>query len=1146
MRKTFSFFTLLVVLLGFTSLAQAQTATGQITGTVKDASGAVLANAKVTVTNEATNFSRETVTNEAGTYVFPLLPVGVYSVAVTQQGFSTSKQSGIPLTVDKIARVDIDLKVGDVSATVDIQSAAVTLDTETASMGQTVTQKQVTQLPLNGRNFLSLLFLNGGTVETNGEQGGMRQGAGNAISINGARPTSNNYLIDGTSNTDTALGTPAAILSIDAIQEFKEQTGTYSAEYGFSANQVNIVSKTGTNDLHGAAFWFGRNDAFDANLFFNNAIPKPTDGSRWAGTKNKLRQNQFGFVAGGPVWVPKIYDGRNKTFWLANFEKQKTIRGQTDFLIIPTAAQLGGQFTSLIKDPLLTGLCEPTPANPTAGVNYQAACFPNNTIPTNRFSRLANLARTKFFPAPNFSNAAGNNYVRNRNLPLDSKQFTFRGDQQLGKWGTVFGRYTQSDYTNTAIGNTTELGDVFFVQKTTNWQVSHTVPLGSNLVNQFRFGFVEASAVQHGATAPQSDLDPLQLTGVFTGLPDDQRSYPAVGFGGVGTGLSGGGSAVNDYQSSYQPMWDISNTTTWIRGRHTLNIGANFRKWNLQRDLANDFLGQFTFSGFFTGNRTRDNAIADFLLGYFSGASVFQPAGFGVAGKTGNPRQFNFLYFAPYIQDDWKVNARLTLNLGLRYDFRNIPYESNDRMGWRDLSNPRGGLLVADKTLVDKGIVGDQSYYKFAGRRNPNDASKKVFAPRFGFAYRPFDDKTVVRGGYGIFFDSAEGREIDGASDIFPYVSRGNYIQSLGQTNLLTTNQLFPNFANVGVATPAANTFLAVSMSPEPKNPYVQQWSLGVQRELMKNTTLELNYIGSKGTHLLMRRNIAQARPVANPAVCAPEPTPTVGTDCAVLSRRPFVNFATYIDSDWSGNSSYNAFNAKVEHRSNSLLFTAVYTWAKSIDSKSAAAGIGNDVAGWQGFLNNNDIRRDRGRSEFDVDHRLVSSFVYELPVGRGKKFGGDMHKAVDVLIGGWQVNAIATFQSGFPMTISAADAGGLNDTSGTNRANIVGDINPSGFKPTIDKWFNTAAFQAPGKGVLGNSGRGILRLPGINNWDTGLFKNFSITEKLNFQFRFESFNAFNHTQWGGPIRSASDSRFGRVLSTRPARINQLGAKLVW
>jgi Carboxypeptidase regulatory-like domain len=1118
MRKTLSFLTLLLIIGGLTSMTNAQTATGQITGTVKDASSAVLARAKVTVTNQANGFARETATNEDGSYVFPLLPVGLYTVTVEQQGFSTSKQSNIQLTVDKIARIDFDLKVGDVSATVDVQAAAITLDTETASMGQTVTQKQVTQLPLNGRNFLSLLFLNGGTVETGGEQGGMRQGAGNAISINGARPTSNNFMIDGTSNVDTALGTPAAILSIDAIQEFKQQTGTYSAEYGFSANQINIVSKTGTNALHGAAFWFGRNDAFDANTYFNNARSTPTNPIK----KNKLRQNQYGFVAGGPVWIPKIYDGRNKSFWLVNFEEFKQTRGQTDLLIVPTPDQLAGRFTSTITDP--------TTGQP----------FANNTIPANRFSRLARLAVAKFFPTPNFTGAGGN-WIRNRNLPLDQTQYTIRGDQQLGKFGTVFGRYTKSDYTNTTIQNTTELGDVFFVQKTRNWQVSHTIPFGGNLVNQFRFGYVEALAVQRGATAPQSDIDPLQLTGVFTGLPDDQRSYPAVGFGGVGAGLSGGGSAGNDFQSSNQPMIDISNTTTWIRGRHTMNFGANIRKWSLQRDLANDFLGQFTFSGFFTGNTTRDHAIADFLLGYFSGASVFQPAGFSVAGKTGNPREFNFFYLAPYFQDDWKVNSRLTLNLGLRYDFRTIPTETNNRMGWRDLANPRGGLLIADQTLVDKGIVGDQSYYKFAGRRNPADSPKNVLAPRFGFAYRPFnDDKTVVRGGYGIFYDSAEGREIDGAADIFPYVSRGNYIQSLGQTNLLTTDRMFPNFANIGVATPAANSFLAVSMSPEPRNPYVQQWSLGVQRGLSNNTTLELNYIGAKGTHLLMRRNIAQARVPTNPALCAA--TPTAG-DCPVLARRPFVNFGTYIDSDWSGNSSYNAFNAKVEHRSNSLLFTAVYTWAKSIDSKSAAAGIGNDVAGWQGFLNNADIRRDRGRSEFDVDHRLVSSFVYELPVGRGKKFGSDLPKIADVVIGGWQVNAIATFQRGFPMSITAADVGGLNDTFGTNRADLVGTAK---LTKTLNQWFDTSAFKQPAAGFLGTSGRSILRAPGIHNWDTGLFKNFVITEKLSFQFRFESFNAFNHTQWGVPVRSVADSRVGQILGTRAARINQLGAKLVW
>jgi hypothetical protein len=1091
----------------------AQTATGQITGAVRDATGAVLAKARVKVNSALTGLTRETTTSEDGIYVFPLLPVGVYAVTVEQPGFRAARKANVSINVDQIVRADFDLTVGDVSAVVEVESGAVALDSETASIGQIVSQRQVTQLPLNGRNFLQLLFLSAGAVETNGEQGTMRQGAGNAISINGSRPTSNNYLLDGTSNTDTALGTAAAILSVDAIQEFKEQTATYSAEYGFSANQVNIVSKRGTNSLHGTVFWFGRNDALDANNYFNNARGVE---------KTKLRQNQYGFVAGGPVIIPKVYDGRNKSFWLVNFEGYKRILGFSDLLTVPTSDQLAGRFTSTIIDPL-TG--QP---------------FPNNTIPQNRFSRIARLAVAKFFPAPNFTGSGGN-YLRNRNLPLDQNQYTIRGDQELGRYGSIFGRLTNTDYTNISVGNTTELGDRSFIQKTRNWQISHTIPFGANLVNQFRLGYIQARADENGPAAPQSDIDALQLTGVFTGIPDVQRTYPAVGFAGVGAGLAGGGSAVNDFTASFQPMWDIGNTTTWIRGNHTLNFGANFRKWSLQRDLANDFLGEFTYSGFFTGNGSRDHAIADFLLGYFSGASVFQPAGFGLEGKVGNPRQFNFWYLAPYIQDDWKVNQRLTLNLGLRYDFRAIPTESNDRIGWRDLSNPRGGLLVADQNLVDTGIVGDQSYYRFAGRRNPADASKRVFAPRIGFAFRPFsDDKTVVRGGYGVFFDSAENREIDGSADIFPYVSRGNYIQSLGQTNIITTDGLFPDFASAKVATPAANSFLAVVISPEPRNPYVQQWSLGAQRSLTQKTTIELNYIGTKGTHLLMRRNIAQARPPANPAICAA--TPTAG-DCPVASRRPFSNFVTYIDSDWSGNSSYNAFNAKVEHRSNSLLFTTVYTWAKSIDSKSAAAGIGNDVAGWQGFLDNNDIRRDRGRSEFDVDHRLVSSVVYELPVGRGKRFGGNLPKAVDLVIGGWQVNAIATFQRGFPMTISAADLGGLNDTFNTNRADLVGTPR---LTKTLNQWFDTSAFRQPAAGFLGTSGRSILRAPGINNWDTGLFKNFAITEGVSFQFRFESFNAFNHTQWGVPVRNVADLNFGQILSARAARINQLGAKIVF
>jgi Carboxypeptidase regulatory-like domain len=1092
----------LVIFLNTAQPAGAQTATGQITGTIADSSGALVAGAKIKITNTLTGLARETTTSDRGTYSVPLLPVGVYLVTSERQGFKLAVSSDNELKVDQVLRVDLTMEVGALTESVEVIGRSVAIDSETSSIGHVITEKQVTELPLNGRNFLQLLFLGNGAVETTGEQGGMRQGAGNAISINGSRPTSNNYLLDGTSNTDTALGTPAAILSVDAIQEFKEQTATYSAEYGFSANQISIVSKTGTNRLSGSVFDFIRNDKFDARSFFDVQ-------------KQKLDQKQFGFVVGGPVWLPGAYNGRNKTFFLVNYEGLRREVGSQDFLRVPLPEELAGRFSSTIIDPVTK------------------LPFANNTIPQNRFSRVTNLALSRsYWPAPNADLPQGN-YIRQRDLPTETNQFTIRIDQQLGsKWGTVFGRYTQTDWTNTTLGTVTELGDVFFVQNTKNWQVSHSLPIGSGLVNQFRVGFVGARANQHGFTAPQSDIDAVGLTGVFDNLDDEQRTYPAVGFGGTGTGLAGGGSAVNDYQASYQPMWDLSNTTTWIRGRHTLNFGVNYRRWSLQRDLANDFLGQFTFSGFFTGN-----AVADMLLGYYSGASVFQPAGFSVAGRSGNPRQFNFRYFAPYLQDDWKVNARLTINAGLRWDYRTIPFETNDRMGWRDLSNPRGGLLVADQTLVDRGIVGDQSYYRFADRRNPKDASKNVFAPRLGFAFRPFGgQQTVVRGGYGVFWDSFEGREIDGAADIYPYVSRGNYIQTADQTTpLKTTNDLFPSFADLGPATPAANSFLAVSMSPEPRNPYVQQWSLGIQREIFRNTTAEVNYIGTKGTDLLMRRNIAQALPYdpANPR--------------SVTDRKPFPNFVVYIDSDFSGTSNYHSMNAKLERHTSSLVATVVYTWAKSTDNKSAAAGIGASAFnGWQGLLDNSRPELDRGRSDFDVDHRLVGSFVYNLPFGKGEKYANTASGVKNAIVGGWQVNGIATFQRGFPITITAADAGGLNDSFGTNRADLVGNPYPDGFDKSINAWFNTAAFAQPAPGSFGTIGRNTLRGPGINNLDLALFKNFDLTHGARLQFRFESFNAFNHAQFNAPVVNVADNRFGRILSARPGRINQIGLKLLF
>jgi hypothetical protein len=1085
---------LLAAIVSMAATSFAQTATGQITGTVRDASGAVMSGVRVIVTNEQTGLTREAKTGTNGDYVIPLLPAGIYVVTGEQAGFKTAIHTQVALTVDQIQRVDLLLATGNLTEIVEVQANALTLDTASSTVGHTITEKQVTDLPLNGRNFLQLLFLGAGAVETTGEQGGMRQGVGNAISIMGARPTSNNFMIDGTANIDTSIGTPAAVLSVDAIQEFKEQTTTYSAEYGFSSNQINLVSKSGTNALHGAGFGFLRNDAFDARNFFDDkTAPAP-----------ELDQKQFGFVVGGPVMLPG-YNGRNRTFFLVNYEGTRIDRGATNFYTVPTPEQLSGRFNTPIIDPV-TGVP-----------------FPNNTIPQSRFSRLAQLAiRNSWFPTPNTSAAQGN-YQAVRTFPQVQDQFTIRADQDLARFGRAFFRYTSTSYENTTASNMIEAGDRVFVQDTKNWQVSHSWPLSSNLVNQFRIGRVDAQADQHGIACAQADVDFLRTSGAFTSIPDDQRECPSIAM----NGFSGTGGAVNAYTASNQPMWDISNTTTWVTGTHTLNFGVNYRRWWLQRDLATGFLGNYAFNVGFTGN-----LVADMLLGYYSGVGVFQPAAFSVPGAAGNPREFNFKYFAPYFQDDWRVNSRLTLNLGLRWDYRNVPYETNNRMAWRNPNYAPGGLLVADESLG--GIV-DGAYYQEAGRRSPENPDRfKAFAPRLGFSWRPLGEETVIRGGYGIFFDSAEGREIDGAADVYPYVSRGNYIQSIGQpAPLQTTDSLFPSFAAPGVATPAANTFLAVSQSPEPKNPYMQQWSIGAQRELSSRTVMEVNYIGTHGSNLLMRRNIAQAR-LFDPS-----------GPLSVSARKPYPNFVVYIDSDWSGRSNYNAFNTKLEHRAVGAILTFAYTWAKSTDSKSAAAGIGaSGFNGWQGFLDNANPERDYGLSDFDVDHRLVGSFVYNLPFGSGEKFASDATGLKNAVIGGWQMNGIYTWQRGFPITITAADLGGLNDTFGTNRADLVGD--PDSGERTVNRWFNTAAFAQPAPGALGNLGRNTERGPGVNNLDLALFKNFSLARGVRLQFRLESFNVLNHTQFANVSTNLSAPNFGVVTSARPARINQLGLKVLF
>ncbi|AXC14950.1 Oar protein [Acidisarcina polymorpha] len=1168
-------------------------ATGTIVGTVTDKTGAVVANARVTITNTGTGTVRVAITTGAGDYTVPDLPPGPYQASAEAPGFSTEQVNNTTLQVAQEVRVNFVLQAGAASETVTVTSGGVTLDTDTSEIAQLVTQKQVDQLPLNGRNFINLLFIGAGAVQTTGEMGQMRQGEGNAISINGARPESNNYTLDGITNTDTALQTPAVILSQDAIQEFKVQSETYSAEYGFSANQVNLISKSGSNQFHGSVFEFNRNDAYDAKSYFQTTIPV-------------LRQNQFGYVLGGPIWIPKLYDGRNKSFFLANYEGWRIVNGSNNYANVPDPNQLTGNFAASGLPAFGSTACTAvlSSGNPCQPIDPNTGQpFPGNVIPAARFSRLAATTLAGgLFPAPNCDPASGacngsNNFLLRESLPNTTDQQTYRGDQQLGRYGSVFFRWTHATYNNSSISNSSfPAGNNLFTEESTSWVINHTITLPHNFVNNFRFGHLQANALQFANAAPASAVAALGLTGIFTNLPAYASGWPGVSF----QNLSGSfGSPGNNPTTSNIPLWEFADSVTVIRGKHTIGFGFDYRRWVQKRDLSTNFLGSYSFNNnlVLTNSQTTvtdpatgqtssvqtcftpsglcgtGNAVADFLLGYYAGASTYQPGPFSsTGGQPGNLNQYHFLYVGPYIQDDWKVTERLTLNLGLRWDYRNVPYEQNNKMFWIDDQNAGGGLCFGDQALLTDGIApAGNGFYRYCGRRNPRDGSKTPFAPRFGFAYRPEflggGDKTVIRGGYGVFFDSSETREIDDSGDLYPFVTRASLnpqIQVPATAPKLTDN-LFPAQSALQPVTIAnqGSQFIAVIISDHPINPYVQQWQLSVQRELAKNTTLEVSYVGNKGTHNLDRININQPFQPADPTLCQADPT---AGDCPVKDRTPFANFSgdTTLNSSWSGYSNYNAGNVKLEHRAADLALVAVYTYAKDMDDKSAAAGVGATNS-YNGHLDDHNPKLDYAPSDFNVGQRFVASYVWNLPFGHGKKYLGGVNKAADLAVGGWEVTGIATFQKGFPFSILAADTYSLLSAP-NQRANVVG--NPyGGPQKHLAQWFNTSAYAQPLAGAFGNSGRNSVTGPGIENFDMGAAKNVRFGERVNFQLRVEGFNVFNHTQFGvdpsspgvGPGSipvdnnvndqaqfGSANTNFGRVVSARPGRVIQLGGKLTF
>jgi len=1085
--------TLAIVLIA--TISYAQTTTGTFLGFVTDSSGAVLNGAKVTVTNEATGFTRTVTTSSSGEYVVAQLPVGRYRLTFEASNFKQRAIKGVVLELDQKAKIDVTLEVGQITEVItsdDANSAPLTR-TETAEAGEVIENKRIVELPLNGRLFLQLAQLTPGVTENSRGGFGQQLGgvSGPRITVMGARESDNYFTLDGVGLTDRFYNTLSTPLAVDAIQEFKVQSNLYSAESGtLGGAQINIAIKSGTNDLHGSVYEFLRNDNFDARNFFDR------------GVKPEFRQNQFGGTVGGPLI-------KNKAFFFGNYEGLRLAKALTRTFTVPTDSLRSGQFTTLVRDPA-TGL-------PCADADRRG-CFADNRIPDNRISPVAK-GLLEFLPRANLTGAA-NNFIGSPQEINDQDQFTIRTDYRYSDRDTVFARYTFFDvnayqpygFVQFATSPLSLPGfGVFLKQRSQNVAIGETHIFNSTLVGEFKFGFNRTAG---GQLQENNDVDfnsRFNIAGVSRDPFD--RGIPRIvippfnTFGDLTTPLS---RRDNDFQLNYN--------LSWFRGRHNLNFGGMFKRIQFNPVVASSKRGQFTHTGMYTGS-----AFGDFLLGFpFNSRS-------GVGSSLVYLRGNEWHGFA---QDDWKVSKRLTLNIGLRYEYASPFTEKFNRWSTLDVENRRVIVASSDgktfprelwipgieQQLLPLPIVTSED----AGLdRSLANKDLNNFAPRIGLAFDLFgNQRTVMRAGYGIYYNSASFNSMTLQTLAAPFFKAVNANNSATAPAPITTILNNPLLGTPGWA-PFDINF---------RTPYFQQWNFGVQQLLTQDLLVEAQYLGSKGTKLY-----------TNIFFNVPDPSPTSTPSIAARSRFP--NLGNNSLQASAGKSNYHALALRAEKRlSFGLMVMGNYTFSKSIDVDS----LGNSVA--SSNLDQSNIKNlERALSSFDVRHRLVISYTYDLPF----KFE---NKAFDALLGNWQAGGIITQQSGAPFTVNItsdrANNGLLNQ-----RPNLIRDPNlPSGQR-TVEQWFNIAAFVVQPVGTLGTAGRNILEGPGTNIVDFSLLKNIPFNERHRLQFRTEFFNFFNHANFDIPERFCAGTttdapctaaQFGRIGAARDPRILQFGLKYLF
>jgi hypothetical protein len=888
----------------------AQIVSGMVVGTVFDSTGAVVPKSKVMVTNVNTQLVRTVETDATGRYAFPALPVGTYDLLASASGFEQQEAKGIVLEVGQTIGVDIRFRtLGSVATTITVGETALRIENETSSLAQVVNEQQVASLPLNGRNFMSLASLGSGNIPAyqagSTEIFGLMGRNDLAVHIGGGRADATSILIDGVETRSMWLGTPSILLSLDALQEFRVQKNMFEARYGQGSGTVSTVTKSGSNSLHGSAFEYIRNDRMDAANFFDNYFGR---------RKPPYRQNQFGASVGGPFV-------KNKLFFFGNYEGLRVRQGNTLSALVPTANQLNGDLSGLASTKTDPSTGRPAILNPFTGQP-----FPNNQIPASMLSSIVQKFKT-YIPAPN-ANVSGFNLVVSPSTPRNDDQGTGRIDYTISDKDTVFGRYIyfNSDLLTPGIA---PLYGRLLPMSGQNVAVQETHLFTPTFLNVFKFGFthdVIGLSWEHTPESTTADLGIKNLTQIPIeyGLP----SFATAGYATLGGQTSNQGGLTNVFQ--------FTDELSWSRGKHGLSFGADIRRTQFQQRFGLRSNGAFSFDGRYSGN-----ALADFLLG--TAASAVAQQGFGLADWRST--SYNFFF-----QDDFKVTPKLTLNLGLRYEYDQPLYDINGMEGYFDTSQQR---MVVRLPTSQWPIPLPDTLVRYDANLRPGiwTPDRNNWAPRLGFAYR-LGDNMVLRGGFGIFYSKAQSQELQGKINFPPLVVTNTLVGSLGTPDVLIDRDAFPPSSSIRLS-----SISPFSIDPSDQTSYLEQWNLGIQKEFGA-TVLEVAYGGSMGHSLDERLNINQA--------VLPDPAnPT-----AIAQRRPFPAWGDILSFNYPDKSNFHSLQTRLERRlSKGVSLLASYTWAHAIDTASRGSG------GTQ----HQDIRNrcaDRGNSDFDVRHRFALSYT--------------------------------------------------------------------------------------------------------------------------------------------------------------------------